>query len=215
MVLISLQYIPIQFDVAFLNIKQDEIQNRYYQIAFFSHVYTSIFVLIAGIIQCSELIRNKTPLVHRVSGKLYIFLVLCIASPSGFIMALHANGGLFSKLSFSIQAVLWFLFTYLAYKYIKKKEWVKHRNFMLRSYALTLSAISLRLFKWMIVTAFELPPMDTYKIVAWLGWTINLMMVEIYLMNKKATFNNDNIPNNSYRKAGFEADSINRYSKNN
>jgi len=58
---------------------------------------------------------------------------------------------------------------------------------MLRSYALTLSAISLRLFKWGIVSVFELAPMDTYKIVSIIGWTLNLVLVEIYIL--KTTHN--------------------------
>ena len=184
MILITLQYIPIKFDIAFLNVKQEVIKFKHYQIAFFTHVYTSILVLIFGITQFSKLIRKKLPKTHQNLGKLYVFLILTISSPSGLIMAFYANGGFFSKISFSIQAVLWFLFTYKAYKYIKAKDWINHQKFMFRSYALTLSAISLRLFKWIIVSTLELPPMDTYKIVAWLGWVFNIVLVELYLINK-------------------------------
>jgi len=46
-------------------------------------------------------------------------------------------------------------------------------------------AISLRFFKWMIVSTFELPPMDTYKIVSWLGWLFNIALVEIYVTIQK------------------------------
>ena len=56
---------------------------------------------------------------------------------------------------------------------------------MLRSYALTLSAISLRLLKWIIVSTFEWPPMDTYKIVSWLGWIVNIVVIEMYLIFEK------------------------------
>jgi len=181
MFLITMQYIPVRFHVAFLNLKQAEIKHGYYQIAFFSHVYTSIVVLIAGIFQFSKTIKNNYSLLHRCAGLFYVFLILCVAAPSGFIMAINANGGFFSKVSFSIQAILWFFFTYKAYVYIKDKNIKAHQNFMLRSYALTLSAISLRLFKWVIVTLFELPPMDTYKIVSWLGWLFNIIVVECYL----------------------------------
>jgi hypothetical protein len=55
---------------------------------------------------------------------------------------------------------------------------------MLRSFALTLSAISLRLLKWGIVSTLAPPPMDTYKVVAWLGWMLNLAIVEIYIWEK-------------------------------
>lgn len=148
MVLITLQYIPIKFDVAFLNIKEEAISYSHYQIAFFGHVYASILVLISGITQFSESIRNIFPRLHKSLGIAYIFLILFIASPSGFIMALYANGGILSQISFSTQAMLWFFFTYKAYKCIRRKNVKGHQNFMLRSYALTLSAISLRLFKW-------------------------------------------------------------------
>lgn len=185
MILITLQYIPIKFDVAFLNLKEEEIGHKYYQIAFFGHVYTSIFVLIFGITQFSKYIRNKLTKLHRAFGQLYVFLILFIAAPTGFIMALHANGGAFSRVSFSIQALLWFWFTYKAFRFVKNKEWINHQKFMLRSYALTLSAVSLRLFKWIIVSTIELSPMDTYKIVSWLGWLFNLVIIEIYLINRK------------------------------
>ncbi len=185
MILITLQYIPINFNVAFLNIKEAEMAYTHYQYAFFSHVYTSIFVLLAGIPQFSKTIRNQFPKIHKSLGAIYITLILIVASPSGLVMAFHANGGIFSKISFSIQAILWFIFTLKAYQYIRKKDWINHRKFMLRSYSLTLSAISLRLFKWIIVSTLELPPMDTYKIVSWLGWIVNVMIIEIYLRVEK------------------------------
>lgn len=185
MFLITLQYVPINFDVAFLNLKQDEIFYPHYQIAFFSHVYSSIFVLIIGGFQFSKTIRSRFSNLHKNLGKIYIVLVLAIASPSGLVMAYHANGGIFSKISFSIQAVLWFYFTWKAYQFAKNKKWKKHQNFMLRSFALTLSAISLRLLKWGIVSTLAPPPMDTYKVVAWLGWILNLAIVEIYIWKNK------------------------------
>ncbi|MEO1484601.1 MAG: DUF2306 domain-containing protein [Bacteroidota bacterium] len=196
MTLITLQYIPVKFDVAFLAVKQNEIEYKYYQIAFFSHVYTSIFVLIFGIFQFSKRIRTKFKKIHKILGGLYVFIILLVAAPSGFIMALHANGGIFSKLSFVIQAIVWFWFTLMAFRSIRKLDLKSHLKFMYRSYALTLSAISLRLFKWIIVSTIELPPMDTYKIVSWLGWLFNLSLVEIYLMyskdwkKKKSTISN-------------------------
>lgn len=181
MILITVQYIPIRFDVAFLNIKQEEIVYTHYKVAFFSHVYTSIFALICGVTQFSKFVRNKFPKTHRALGKAYIGIVLLVASPSGLVMAFYANGGSYSKISFLIQAVLWFLFTYKAFAYAKNLDWLNHQKFMIRSYALTLSAISLRLFKWIIISSFHLPPMDTYKIVSWAGWLINIAIVEIYI----------------------------------
>ncbi len=184
MILITAQYIPLKLDVAFLNVKDDVIGYKHYQIAFFSHVYTSIFTLLLGIPQFSSSVRLQFPTLHKNLGKLYILLIICIASPSGLVMAFYANGGVYSKISFTLQAILWFVFTYKAYSFAKEKNWIQHKKFMYRSYALTLSAISLRLFKWIIVSTIALPPMDTYKIVSWLGWLVNLILVELYLINR-------------------------------
>lgn len=185
LLLITLQYIPINYDVAFLRIKQEEIQLTYYKWAFFSHVFSSIIVIILGLTQFSKTVRNKATFIHKLSGKIYVFLILAIASPSGLIMSYHANGGVVAQISFSILSVLWFIFTLKAYSFIKKGDVIRHKNFMIRSYALTLSAISLRLLKYGIVTVYELPPMDTYKIVAVLGWTLNLGISELIILSKK------------------------------
>lgn len=181
MMLITLQYIPVDYQAAFLRVKQDVIGLVHYQYAFFIHVYTSIVVLLTGLLQCSRIIRVHYPTVHRVAGRWYVGLILLAASPSGLVMGLYANGGLPAQVSFILLSVLWFVFTYRGYRYARQKQWGLHKNFMLRSLALTLSAISLRLFKWVIVSTLALPPMDTYVIVAWAGWVVNLLLVEYYI----------------------------------
>lgn len=186
--LITIQYIPIDFDVAFLRIKQDEIQLFHYKIAFFTHVYTSIFLNAFGWMQFSKLIREKYNELHKQIGKFYIISILLFSGPSGLIISYYANGGIISQIAFIILSVLWMLFTYLSFYYAKKLDFKKHQKFAIRSFALTLSAISLRLFKFIIVFLFQPLPMDTYRIVSWLGWTFNLVLAEIliiYLFKKK------------------------------
>jgi uncharacterized membrane protein len=179
--LITIQYIPVNFDVAFLAVKQEEIAKIHYQIAFFGHVYSSFFVVTLGLLQFSETIRKRAPKFHRLVGWSYVLLILLVACPSGFVIAIYANGGVLGQASFILLSFLWFLFTLLAFLAAIKSEFKRHRQFMIRSYALTLSAVSLRLFKYIIVSLFELPPMDTYKIVAVLGWTVNLIIAELYI----------------------------------
>lgn len=184
MVMITLQYIPLNFEVAFLRIKQDEIKLQYYQIAFFAHVYTSVFVLLAGFTQFSDGIRRRYRLIHRGIGIVYIGIVLIISAPSGFVMGIHANGGISSQIAFCLLSIFWFYYTLKAFLEAKKGNFEEHKKYMFRSYALALSAITLRLWKWIIVSIFEPAPMDVYRIVAWLGWILNLVIVEFYLLSK-------------------------------
>lgn len=202
MLLISLQYIPIDFQAAFLSVKHREIVHTHYQVAFFSHAYTSIFVMIAGIPQFSGYLQRNYKKIHRTLGKTYITVLLFISGPSGLVMGLYAMGGISTKISFTLLAILWISFTAIAWKKAKQKQWDAHRKFMLRSYALTLSAVSLRLFKWIINGTFGLPPMDTYIIVSWLGWMFNLGVVELYIqfeLNRKKPIKPVDAPLNTQR----------------
>jgi hypothetical protein len=76
---------------------------------------------------------------------------------------------------------LWLYFTYKALLLAKQKKFKQHRIYMMRSFALTLSAITLRIWKYLINNTWELPPMDVYRMVAWLGWVVNIIVVEIYI----------------------------------
>ena len=188
LLLITLQYIPYNTDVAFLRIKQDEIALDYYKVAFFTHVYTSIFLMLLGFLQFSNTIKRKYINIHRWSGRVYAVIILFLSGPSGLIMSYHANGGFYSKTAFVILSLLWMSFTFLSVYYVLKKDIINHQKFAIRSFALTLSAISLRLFKYIIVFLFQPQQMEVYRIVAWLGWTFNLLVAEIiilYFITKK------------------------------
>lgn len=184
MLKITLQYIPIKNDVAFLAIKQSYIHLAHYRIAFFVHVFSAIFVLLAGFTQFSKTVRNKFPVVHKRMGWLYVIVTLFLAGPSGFIIGVYANGGISSKIAFCLLSVLWIIFTVLALLKIIKKQVISHRKWMIRSFALALSAITLRAWKYILVALFHPKPMDVYQIVAWLGWTLNLVIAEIIIINK-------------------------------
>ncbi|PIF30987.1 putative membrane protein [Flavobacterium sp. 9] len=185
MIKITLQYIPLNSNVAFLQIKQTEIsQIPFYYPIFYVHVYSAIFVLLAGFSQFSSALLKKYPATHRNIGKVYISVVLFLSAPSGFFIGLFANGGLYSKISFVTLSILWFYFTLKGFTSIKNKNIRKHRAFMFRSFALTFSAITLRFWKVILVYLFHPAPMDVYQIIAWLGWIPNLLIVEYYLYNQ-------------------------------
>ncbi|MGD1840588.1 MAG: DUF2306 domain-containing protein [Thermonemataceae bacterium] len=181
---ITAQYIPWHTDVAFLRIKQAYIHYWYYETAFFIHVYFAMLVLPAGFTQFSSALRQKLPALHRVMGWIYSSVIILLVAPSGFVMGIYANGGVSSQLAFCLLATLWLYYTAMAVVKIRNGEVAAHQRFMWRSFALTLSAITLRAWKYLIVWLFQPRPMDVYRIVAWLGWVLNLVLVELYILHR-------------------------------
>jgi hypothetical protein len=181
MLLIVLQYIPARTGVAFLRIKEDVVGMLHYRVAFFAHVYTGMLVLVAGMLQFPSAIRKRYPALHKWSGRVYAYGIIFIAGPAGLVMGYYGNGGWISQTAFCMLAVLWIIFTWNAVSAARTRNITVHKKWMYRSYALTLSAISLRLWKWLLVLLFEPRPMDVYHVVSWLGWTGNLLIAELLI----------------------------------
>jgi uncharacterized membrane protein len=182
---ITMAYIPYNTDVGFLRIKQQYIGIDHWRTAFFIHVYASMWVLFAGFTQFSKKLLKNNPRLHRTMGYIYVVDVLLITGPAGLIMGFYANGGTVSRIAFVLLAVLWIFFTVMALVKAKQKKFKAHRNYMMRSYALTLSAITLRAWKYGITNTMQVPPMDVYRIVAWLGWVGNLLFAEWVIRKTK------------------------------
>jgi len=137
----------------------------------------------------------KFPVWHRNIGIIYVFIVLLISAPSGLIMAFYGSGGASAQWAFVLQALGWWYFTYMAYATIQKKDLVKHGEYMLRSYGMAFSAITLRLgtyiVSWYRLT-YEIRCDDAansllcypnfYIAEAWLSWILNLLVVEILII---------------------------------
>lgn len=185
MLAITLKYVPFSSKAAFLILKQDEVKEvPGYLSLFYIHVYSSIFALLAGFTQFSSFVLRRYPEVHRNVGRLYVYIVLFLSAPSGIFIGIFANGGLWSRIAFVMLGTMWFWFTLHGMLSILKKDVASHRKMMLRSFALAASAITLRLWKVIFVHIFEPNPMDVYRVIAWLGWIPNLLLVELYIRKK-------------------------------
>lgn len=182
---ITVAYIPYNTDVGFLRIKQHYIHIDHWRIAFFVHVYASLWVLFAGFTQFSGWLLKNKPRLHRTLGYIYVADVLLVTGPAGLLMGFYANGGITSRIAFVALALLWIFCTAMAFIKAKQKNFKAHRNYMIRSYALTLSALTLRAWKYAITNSFELPPMDVYRSVAWLGWVPNILLAEWIIFSKR------------------------------
>lgn len=174
-------YTSFEDTTGFLQYKQDVVHLPIWRLAFYVHVFASIFALIGGFTQFNRDILKSYPRLHRFIGKMYVFNILFINFPSALIMAFFAYGFLPSKLAFIILDLLWFWFTLKAWIDIRKKNIAGHRRNMIRSYALTCSALTLRTWKVVLTSFTSLDPVTIYMIDAWIGYVPNLIVAEILI----------------------------------
>ena len=113
---------------------------------------------------------------HRRLGLLYLLAVL-VGGVSGFQLAKIAFGGAIAQAGFSVLALGWFASAIAAYRYARARRIEEHRRWMAHNYALTFSAVSLRV---MIHSAeiLGLSLGEVYPWAAWLCWLVNLAVLE-------------------------------------
>lgn len=122
-------------------------------------------------------LRRGKGVLHRWAGRVYGGSVLVAAVASLSLLPVSVASG-FARTGFGVLAVLWIATTALGIAAARRRDFVAHRVWMLRSVALTFAAVSLRVIMAPLM-ALGWTVAETYQITAWGSWILTLAVVEI------------------------------------
>lgn len=125
-----------------------------------------------------QLWSKRPSRLHRWLGRTYCVCVLIGAIGGGYL-SFYSHLGAITGLGFFIADVLWIYTTFIALRFAMNRQFDAHRRWILRSFALSCAAISLRILLPLLSLVFSFE--TSYALVAWLSWSINLVIVETYL----------------------------------
>lgn len=186
MLKIVVPYASLERDTDFLLLKQRWAVKDWWIVAFRIHVFASGIVLLAGFSQFWGQFRSsKYRKWHRCLGYVYVLTILLVALPSGLVLAVTALGGWIVQASFLILCALWGYTTLMAVAYARRRQMLRHQHMMVYSYALSMSAVTLRTLKLILYAVAPyfpwLTPMTIYRTESVLAWIINLGMAWLWL----------------------------------
>jgi uncharacterized membrane protein len=141
----------------------------------YTHVFAAVFALALGPFQFNARLRAARPRVHRMMGRLYLGVGVAVGGVSGLYMAGIAYGGPVARAGFTLLALSWLYTGWRAYAAIRKRDVTSHRQWMVRNFALTLAAVTLRIYLPLSMVA-GIPFEVAYPLIAWLCWVPNLMI---------------------------------------
>jgi hypothetical protein len=150
-----------------------------------AHITAGGGSLTLGLIQFWPRLRNYSWQIHRVIGILYLLAVL-VSSVCAVILASTTAYVVNWAYAFSLQiwVGVWISSTAIAYYTALKKNFVLHRQWMTRSYIVTLAfVVSGLLLKTSFVQSlgsFE----DISPSLFWLGWAVPLYLYEMFLAGR-------------------------------
>jgi len=141
------------------------------------HIAGGIGALLTGPLQFSEKLRARALNLHRWLGRFYL-LEVALGSIAGFAMATVSEQGWPTHLGFGMLAVLWFFTGLQAYRMVRAGNIVAHRQWMIRNFALTLAAVTLRNYLPLMLLVLHWSFRSSYITVSWLCWIPNLLIAE-------------------------------------
>ena len=148
--------------------------------AFYFHIASSSVCLALGpLLMIPRLVRYRK--LHAIMGYAYLNAVLWVSVPSGLVLSVYAKGGLPSTLGFALTGGLWWAATWLGYRAIRQRNMKSHVCWMIRSYALALSAVAFRVVQ-QLVAFTPCPNMTNYIFSIWLSLLISLWISENCIM---------------------------------
>ncbi|HEX5874473.1 MAG TPA: DUF2306 domain-containing protein [Pyrinomonadaceae bacterium] len=150
------------------------------------HVAGAATALLVGPLQFSSALRSRVPMVHRLLGRVYVVSCL-LGGAAAFVLAFGTSTGWISTAGFASLAVGWIITTSLAWRRAMQGQFIDHRAWMIRSFALTFAAVTLRLYL-PLLPLFSIPFIQGYRAISFLCWVPNLLAVELYLHHRRSVF---------------------------
>lgn len=146
-----------------------------------AHIIPGGVALILGAFQFHPGLRKRWISVHRNSGRIYVCAVL-IGAVGGLLLAWYAQRSFATRLGFGSLAIVWFYSALMAYLAVRAGNIKLHQQWMIRSYALTLAAVTLRLQLGIYQGFFGMTFEESYEVVAWFSWVPNLIIAEWFFI---------------------------------
>lgn len=160
-----------------------------------THIFTACIALVLGPLQFIPAVRARRQ-VHRTIGRIYLLAGVLPSALTAIPVAL-LSGRIITQIGLTIPAILWLITGALAYRAVRRRDFTRHQNWMMRNYALTFLAVTSRILVPVLLLA-QVPftsasagsigdnASSMIPIGQALGWVVNLIVVEILIRRRQS-----------------------------
>lgn len=154
-----------------------------YKITVLIHVSSGLIAMLIGPIQFWASFRTKYIKIHRIFGRIYLIAIL-IGTISATNLAWTSGYKISFAWAFGLQALAfaWMSTALMAYISVMKGRIAQHKEWMIRSYVVTLGFFFFRILNNSFFIKSIMPEFTERGVtIIWFCWTIPLLITEIVL----------------------------------
>lgn len=162
------------------------------QAALYLHIVSASAALVLGPAQFWKRLRNRFTTAHRVSGRIYAVCV-ALGAVTGLVIAPSNSAGGIGVAGFGLLGVLWLGSVVLAVRAARQRDLAHHQAWMIRNYALTFAAVTLRLWLILLIVVYmatgaedqDVAFASAYLWVPFLCWVPNVLVAEWLIRRRR------------------------------
>jgi uncharacterized membrane protein len=149
-----------------------------------AHVIPGMLFLLIGPVQFAASIRRRHPVLHRWMGRIFVAAGVIVGTTALMMSPQMAIGGSLETAATTAFGA-WFLFALgKAYTAIRRREILRHREWMIRAYSTGLAVTTIRpIVGFFFATSrlTGLTPHDFFGIAFWIGFTAHAVAAELWI----------------------------------
>jgi len=155
------------------------------------HMAPGLLFMLLGPFQFMRGLRNRRPALHRWMGRIFLVSGLIVGT-TGLVMSPQmAIGGSTESAATMVFATFLLVSLIQAYVAIRRREIARHREWMIRAFAIGLAVSTVRpivgvFFATRAIT--HLTVHDSFGIAFWIGFTLHLIAAEVWIRWQRFDF---------------------------
>lgn len=153
------------------------------------HIIPGLLFVVLGPLQFVRTLRSRRPGLHRWTGRIVIASGMIVGTTALVMSPQMAIGGANETAATMLFAIIFLFALVKAFLFIRQGKVALHREWMIRAFAVGLAVAAVRpimgvFFATRSIT--HLTPHDFFGTAFWLGFTIQLLVAEIWINYTRA-----------------------------
>jgi uncharacterized membrane protein len=147
------------------------------------HLLPGALFFLLVTLQFSRRLRARHPAVHRWNGRAMLVLILLTAAAGMYLGLARPYGGTLESAATTLFGGLFVLFAARGYRAIRRRDVARHREWMIRMFALGIAISVIRVIGMLSVILFGTEAINAggFALSLWLGWSVSLATAEAWI----------------------------------